>query len=242
MKEGRGGNDEKVLSAKCGQGSEQVTTRNNRFHTSTEGTKFNWRGNTGKSRHYWDGCYWALCAHHVYTHTLHTLRIEVQIVDLCIRSRKTGVHAAVTTLKESNDLHCGRWVLEEKHVYLLFLPPVFAKKNSHFCWLLLQCWARKRPGEGKKMALITGKRGQWELVVTIGEPGQFIYMWYVFKLVFKRTICSFTSCSSLLKICQPDVLLKTETVLKSKSLQPASTEHSVSWWNLPTWNTFKLNL
>lgn len=158
MKEGREGSDEKVLSAKRGQGSEQVTTRNNRFHTSTEGTKFNWRGNTGKSRHYWDGCYWALCAHHVYTHTLHTLRIEVQIVDLCIRSRKTGVHAAVTTLKESNDLHCGCWVLEEKHVYLLFLPPVFAKKLP-FLLVVAATLGQEEARRGKENGFNYRKKG-----------------------------------------------------------------------------------
>lgn len=182
MKEGKEENDEKkkVLISKMSP----TVTRKHRFHKNTKVIKFNWRRNMGKSGHYWDGCYWmgrggggtSMYMYGAFTHWIK--------IDLCIRSRKTGDCTAVTTLKESKDLHCDPRVQEEKHVYLLFLLLAFSK-NLTFLLVVAGTLGQEEARRGRrKMALITGKRGQWELVVTIAETIQLIFMLYVFLIFF----------------------------------------------------------
>lgn len=77
---------------------------------------------------------------------------------LCIRSRKTGVHTVVTTLEESKDLHCGPWVLEEKDVYLLFLPLVFAK-NLTFLLVVAATVGQEEARRGKENGFNYRKKG-----------------------------------------------------------------------------------
>lgn len=180
MKEGKEENDDKkkVLISKMSP----TVTRKHRFHKNTKVMKFNWRRNMGKSGHYWDGCYWMGRGGYQYVHVWCTHTLDKN--RLCIRSRKTGDCTAVTTLKESKDLHCDPRVQEEKHVYLLFLLLAFSK-NLTFLLVVAGTLGQEEARRGKrKMALITGKRGQWELVVTIAETIQLIFMLYVFLIFF----------------------------------------------------------
>lgn len=157
-----------------------TVTRKHRFHNNTEMTKFNWRRNMGKSRYYWGGCYWTLCMYQ-YICMYGTLTHWIKI-DLCIRIRKTRDCIAVTTLKESKDLPCDLWVQEVKHVYLFFLLVAFPE-NPTFLLLVAGTLGQEEARRGKrKMALITGKRVQWELAVTIDKKIQLTFMVYVFKI------------------------------------------------------------
>lgn len=103
-------------------------------------------------------------------------------IDLCIRFRKTGDCIAVTTVKESKDLPCDPRVQEVKLVYLFFLLVTF--KNATFLLLVAGTWGQEEARRGKrKMALITGKGCQQELVVTIAKTIQ-LTLWYMFFLAF----------------------------------------------------------
>lgn len=181
MKEGKEDNDDMkvVLISKM---SATVTGK----HKNTKVTKFNWRRNMGKSGHYCDGCYWmgqgwGWVYQYIHVWCTHT------------RDKNRSVHQK----QENRVLHCSYYSWRKQKISTV--TPEYRKKSmstccsyyspfqkiSHFCWLLLEHWARKGPERGKrKMALITGKRGQWELVVTIAETIQLIFMLYGFLIYF----------------------------------------------------------
>lgn len=144
MKEVKEGNydKKKVLVSKMSA----TVTRKHRFHKNTKGTKFNGKKNIGKSGHYWYGCnhtgrgYVPVC-----TSEAGKLGIALQLLHL----RKAKISTVTPEYTKKSVSTCCSY-------YVTF------QKISLFCWTLGQEEARRGK---RKMAVITGKRGQWELVL-----------------------------------------------------------------------------